>query len=71
MASAPWARHFSKPMGQPVRAGGLLYTGGAVLVAATGAIAATLAGSQVVTGGTYAPFSTRCCFRSRPDFLSP
>jgi outer membrane protein assembly factor BamB len=49
-----WSRQLSPTPTQPVRAGGLLYTAGAVLAAATGAMAAPgtpFAGKQVVTGG--------------------
>jgi outer membrane protein assembly factor BamB len=49
-----WSRQFAAPAAQPVRAGGLVYTGAAVLSAATGAAATpgTLyPGKPVVTGG--------------------
>jgi outer membrane protein assembly factor BamB len=46
-----WARQLSGPVGQPVRAGGLLYTGGPVLIAATGTVITTFPGKQVATGG--------------------
>ncbi|GAA0562163.1 hypothetical protein GCM10010172_51690 [Paractinoplanes ferrugineus] len=49
-----WSRRLPTPAGQPVRAGGLLYTGGPVLSPTTGAIltqATPLAGRQIPTGG--------------------
>jgi outer membrane protein assembly factor BamB len=49
-----WAHQLTRPVGQPLRAGGLLYTGGPVFVAATGTLATTgpaYAGNQVITGG--------------------
>jgi outer membrane protein assembly factor BamB len=49
-----WSRQLPAPTTQPVRAGSLLYTAGAVLNAASGALAAPgtpFAGKQVVTGG--------------------
>jgi outer membrane protein assembly factor BamB len=46
-----WWRQLPAIAGQPVRAGGLVYTGGPVLNAATGAVVTTIEGTQVVTGG--------------------
>ena len=49
-----WSRALPAEAGQPVRAGGLLYTGGPILNAATGAVAApgtAFTGQQIVTGG--------------------
>ena len=49
-----WSRQLVGPSVQPVRAGGLLYTGGPVLSAATGAVVTpgvALRGTQVIAGG--------------------
>ena len=49
-----WSRELTADVQQPVRAGGLLYTGGPVLNAATGVPAVpgtAFAGQQIVTGG--------------------
>ncbi|MFC3737572.1 outer membrane protein assembly factor BamB family protein [Paractinoplanes deccanensis] len=46
-----WWRQLPVIAGQPVRAGGLVYTGGPVLNAATGSVVATVEGSQVAAGG--------------------
>jgi outer membrane protein assembly factor BamB len=49
-----WSRTLPAEAGQPLRAGGLLYTGGPILNAATGTIAAAApagADHEVVTGG--------------------
>ncbi|MGX6604593.1 outer membrane protein assembly factor BamB family protein [Micromonosporaceae bacterium Da 78-11] len=49
-----WARQLSAETKQPVRAGGLLYTGGPVLNPATGAViptSAAITGTQLATGG--------------------
>ena len=49
-----WHRDLAGAVGQPLRAGGLLYTDGSVLDAATGATVTpgtAFAGHQVVTGG--------------------
>ena len=49
-----WWRQIPGPSVQPTRAGGLLYTGGPVLSAATGAVVtpgAAFAGARVITGG--------------------
>jgi outer membrane protein assembly factor BamB len=47
-----WSRLLPGPLGQPVRAGGLLYLGGPILDPATGALLApTYRGEQIVGGG--------------------
>jgi outer membrane protein assembly factor BamB len=49
-----WSRTLSTEADQPVRAGGLLYTAGPILNAATGSIATpgtAYAGHQIITGG--------------------
>ncbi|MEU8816110.1 PQQ-binding-like beta-propeller repeat protein [Actinoplanes sp. NPDC048796] len=46
-----WWRQLPAVAGQPVRAGGLIYTGGAVLSAATGAQVGTVEGFQIVKDG--------------------
>jgi outer membrane protein assembly factor BamB len=49
-----WSRRLARPADQPVRAGGLLYTGGPVLSPTTGVIltqATLMAGRQIATGG--------------------
>jgi outer membrane protein assembly factor BamB len=49
-----WSRQLPAEAQQPVRAGGLLYTGGPVLNAATGTVASpgtAFTGQQIVTGG--------------------
>jgi outer membrane protein assembly factor BamB len=46
-----WARQLTSATTQPVRAGGLVYAGGPVLSAATGAILGTVKGTAVITGG--------------------
>lgn len=49
-----WSRRLTKPANQPVRAGGLLYTGGAVLSPTSGAVlteAKSMTGRQIATGG--------------------
>ncbi|MFF5082145.1 PQQ-binding-like beta-propeller repeat protein [Actinoplanes sp. NPDC000266] len=46
-----WWRQLPAIAGQPMRAGGLLYTGGPVLSAATGQVVATIEGFQIVKNG--------------------
>ncbi|MBB4696297.1 outer membrane protein assembly factor BamB family protein [Paractinoplanes abujensis] len=46
-----WTRTLPVPASQPVRAGGLLYTGNAVLSAASGAVVKRHDGASVVIGG--------------------
>jgi outer membrane protein assembly factor BamB len=51
---AVWTRELPAEASQPLRAGGLLYTGGPILNAATGTVATAgtaVAGHQTVTGG--------------------